>query len=235
MNLLLFSNSTNAGQPYLGYTLPALEEFLKESDNILFIPYAAVTFSYDEYTQKVNDAFAAINKAVTGIHKKPDKVSAVREADTIIVGGGNTFHLLKTLQEQGIMEVIAEQVKSGTKYVGWSAGSNLTCPSIKTTNDMPVVEPQSFKALNLIPFQINPHYLDANPDGHAGETREQRIEEFLQVNQAMYVVGLREGSYLSINGSRIKLHGGPNARIFHFNRDSLELSSRDKLDFLIQN
>jgi len=235
MRLLLISNSTNPGEPYLDYPRNNIKEFLgKKPVMALFIPYAAVTFSYETYEEKVNERFREIGHEVTSIHRFKDPVAAVEKADAIVVGGGNTWKLLKTIRDNRLIDIIREKVISGTPYIGWSAGSNMACPTIKTTNDMAIVEPDSFNAFNLIPFQINPHYLDVNPKGHAGETREQRIEEFIEVNQDLYVVGLRESSMLLIDNKIIKLIGPRKARIFKKGTIPKELSTEDDFSFLIK-
>ena len=183
MRLLLISNSTNPGEPYLDYPKENIRKFLGEkSVKALFLPYAAVTFSYDAYKEKVLERFREIGHEIISIHQFDDPLKAVNEASAIVVGGGNTWKLLKIIQENKLIDIVRKKVLAGTPYIGWSAGSNVACPTIKTTNDMPVVEPESFNSFNLIPFQINPHYLDVNPSGHAGETREQRIEEFIEAN-----------------------------------------------------
>ncbi|MBU0763536.1 MAG: dipeptidase PepE [Bacteroidetes bacterium] len=234
MRLLLISNSTMAGQPYLDYPKYDIKKFLGASiRKTLFIPYAGVTFSYDEYTAKVQERFDEIGYIVDPIHRHPDPAEAVRNAEAIVVGGGNTFHLLKTIRDNKLIEAVQEKVIAGTPYVGWSAGANMACPTIRTTNDMPVVEPDTFGAFNLVGFQINPHYLDANPDGHAGETREQRIEEFLVVNPGIYVVGLREGSMLQVEEKTIKLIGNRSARIFRKGEKPFELTAENNFDFLL--
>ncbi len=234
MKLLLISNSTNAGEAYLDYPKYQIKGFLgAQVKKALFIPYAAVTFSFDDYTTKVNERFNEIGYEIDPIHKHNDPVGAVNNAEAIIVGGGNTFQLTKMMQENLLIEAIREKVKSGTPFVGWSAGANVACPTICTTNDMPIVQPENFNVFNLVPFQINPHYLDANPDGHAGETREMRIEEFLEANPGIYVVGLREGTILHIEDSSIKLIGKRNARIFKKGQKPIELSSEDDFRFLI--
>ena len=195
MRLLLISNSTNPGEQYLDYPKQNIREFLGDKHiKALFIPYAAVTFSYDDYELKVRDRFREVGHDIISIHHYTDPVSAVQKASAIVVGGGNTWMLLKLLHDHKLIEPVREKILAGTPYIGWSAGSNVACPTIRTTNDMPVAEPSSFRAFNLIPFQINPHYLDANPAGHAGETREQRIEEFIEVNPGIWVAGLREGT-----------------------------------------
>ena len=234
MKLLLLSNSTNAGEEYLGFSKNLVKEFLGEKEvNILFIPYAAVTFSYDEYKKKVNDAWKEIGYQVKSIHHFSNPEEAIRKAEVIVVGGGNTWQLVKLLHAFRLMEEISKKVKKGTPYIGWSAGSNIACPTLKTTNDMPIVEPERFDALNLVPFQINPHYLDVNPAGHGGETREQRIEEFLFMNKDVYVVGLREGTLLYYNEGKLKLVGERSARIFKNGEYPRELNQVDDFSFLI--
>ena len=199
MNLLLISNSTNAGEPYLQYPIKNIGNFLAGVKEVVFVPYAAVTFSYAEYEAKVQARFNEIGVKVRSIHRAKNPRKMIREAEAICVGGGNTFALAKKMQQQGLMTAILSKIKQGTPYVGWSAGSNVCCPTICTTNDMPIVEPESFKAIGAVKFQINPHYLDANPEGHAGETREQRIAEYIVANPRRWVVGLREGWNLSAN------------------------------------
>lgn len=234
MRLLLISNSTNAGEPYLDYPKHEIASFLgKKSIKALFIPYAAVTFSFDDYEKKVSDRFREVGHDVVSIHRFKDPVKAVKEADAIVVGGGNTWNLLKMMQENGMIEPVREKVLSGTPYIGWSAGSNVACPTIMTTNDMPITEPGSFSAFNLIPFQINPHYLDANPDGHAGETREQRIKEFLVINPDLYVAGLREGTLFRIEQSSIELIGPRPMRLFRKGSDPVEYKAGENLSFLL--
>ena len=234
MRLLLISNSTNPGEPYLDYPKHTIKNFLGDKPlNCLFIPYAAVTFSFDEYEEKVNNRLAEVGHKVTGIHRYDNPLEAVEQAEAIVVGGGNTWQLVKMLQENKLMEAIVKKVEAGTPYVGWSAGSNIACPTLKTTNDMPIVEPLEFKTLQLIPFQINPHYLDENNDNHGGETREVRITEFIHANKEMYVVGLREGCILEYENNNLKLIGSRSARIFHYGKETLELTEQDDFNFLI--
>ena len=234
MRLLLISNSTNAGEAYLGHPKEAIQEFLgQEPVTALFIPYAAVTFSYDAYEQKVQNRFREIGHDVQGIHHADDPVEAVKNAKAIVIGGGNTFHLLREMQKNKLVDIIRERVLDGVPYIGWSAGSNVACPTIRTTNDMPIVEPEGFMALNVIPFQINPHYLDTNPEGHAGETREMRIREFLVANPDSYVVGLREGTMLHIEDKTIELAGPRKARIFKCDEEAAELAPGDDFSFLL--
>jgi dipeptidase E len=235
MRLLLISNSTNAGEEYLDYPKSNIRNFLGNKPvKALFIPYAAVTFSFDLYEQKVKNRFSEVGHDVISIHRFNDPVKAVEEAEAIVVGGGNTWQLLKMVQDNNLIEAIVKKVRGGTPYIGWSAGSNLACPTIRTTNDMAITEPRSFKAFGLIPFQINPHYLDANPAGHAGETREQRIEEFIEVNPGMYVLGLREGTMLLVEHGKMKLIGPRNARIFLRGNAPAEMGEGEDLSFLLR-
>jgi dipeptidase E len=235
MRLLLISNSTNPGEAYLDYPKHHIKKFLgPEPVRALFIPYAAVTFSYDVYETKVSERFREIGHDVRSIHHFSDPVTAVNEADAIVVGGGNTWKLLKTMQDNRLIDPIRQKVISGTPFIGWSAGSNVACPTIRTTNDMPVIQPHSFNSLNLVPFQINPHYLDANPAGHAGETREQRIEEFTELNPEVFVAGLREGTMILYENDRLTLEGPRKMRVFKKGTAPEEFSHEDDLAFLLK-
>jgi dipeptidase E len=233
MRLLLISNSTNAGEAYLEHPLDQIKSFLGSKVEALFIPYAGVTISFDEYTTRVRKRFQEIGHEITSVHEADDPVRAVRQAEAIVVGGGNTFHLAKLMQKHDLIDAIREKILAGTPYIGWSAGSNMACPSIRTTNDMPIVEPVSFQALNLVPFQINPHYLDANPEGHAGETREMRIEEFIEANPGIFVVGLREGTMFLVEKETMQLMGTRPARIFKKDQNPQELEPGADFSFLL--
>lgn len=233
MKLLLISNSTNIGEPYLKYPINKIREFLDGINEIVFIPYAGVTFSYADYEAKVQERFNEIGVKVISIHRANDPLATINQAEAICVGGGNTFALTKMMHEQGLMSAILSKLKSGTPYIGWSAGSNVACPTICTTNDMPIVEPQSFKAINAVKFQINPHYLDANPEGHAGETREQRILEYIEANPDKYVVGLRESSMLDYQDGKIQLVGERSMRIFKKGIEPFEVEAGADLSFLL--
>ncbi len=235
MNLLLISNSTNAGEAYLEYPKQNIKDFLSSQGvkKVLFVPYAGVTLCWNDYESRVRERFAEIGIEVEGIHTVANPAQAVMEAEAVVVGGGNSFSLLKYMQDYGVMEPIRQRVAQGMPYVGWSAGSNMSCPGLYTTNDMPIVEPMSFKALGLVPFQINPHYLDAHPDGHAGETREQRIEEFIAMNRGIYVAGLREGCMLEVRGGRVEHIGGRTLRVFKHGEAPREFKSGDDLSFLL--
>jgi dipeptidase E len=233
MKLLLISNSTTAGQPYLEWPLEHIRKFLGCVDSVAFVPYAAVTFSYDDYEAKVQARFDELGIEVRSVHREADPARAIREAEAICVGGGNTFALLKKMQELGLVDAIRLAVTElGTPYVGWSAGSNICCPTISTTNDMPIVEPETFKAVGAIPFQINPHFLDAHPEGHAGETREQRIEEYIEANAGVWVAGLREGCLLKMEDGPMKLIGPSSMRVFRRGDVPREVAPGDDLSFL---
>lgn len=236
MRLLLISNSTNAGEPYLDYPKKQIQDFLgTEEKECLFIPYAGVMIGFDDYEVRVKERFAEIGHSVTSIHHADDPITAVREADAIVVGGGNTFQLIKMIHDNGLIDPVRKKVFSGTPYVGWSAGSNVACPTIRTTNDMPILEPRSFDAFHLVSFQINPHYTDLNPPGHAGETREDRIMEYLEANRNETVLGLREGCMFRIEGIQMRLIGKKSVRIFQYNRETVELDcDHDFSAFLIQ-
>lgn len=235
MRLLLISNSTNPGEQYLDYPSEHIKSFLgKERVQALFLPYAAITFSYDEYETKVSQKFRALGHDIVSIHHFCDPVSAVKSAQAIVVGGGNTWKLLKMVRDYNLIEPVKQKVNGETPYIGWSAGSNVACPTIMTTNDMPVVEPDSFAAFSLVPFQINPHYLDTNPPGYAGETREQRIEEFLEVNPGINVAGLREGTMLLREDDKLRLIGPKTIRIFSKGSAAAEFGASDDLSFLLR-
>jgi len=235
MRLLLLSNSTNAGEGYLEYPMPQIIAFLgNKTTKCLFIPYAAVTFSFDEYEDKVKKKFKEIGHDVVSIHTLSSPIKAVESAEVIVIGGGNTFHLLKMLQQTNIIEAIKSRVANGIPYIGWSAGANIACPTICTTNDMPIVETSGFKGLNLIPFQINPHYNDVVLPGHAGETRDQRIAEFLAANPLITVVGLREGTMLKYEQNTLALIGDKATKIFNYNKLPYDLGKESSFNFLLE-
>jgi dipeptidase E len=224
-----------AGEPYLDYPKNNIKEFLgPDIKKTLFIPYAGITFSYDEYAAKVQERFTEIGYELEGIHTYSDPVAAVKNAEAIIVGGGNTFHLVHQLHANKLIDAIKERVNKGVPFVGWSAGSNVACPTLRTTNDMPIIEPASFDTINMVPFQINPHYLDANPDGHAGETREARLEEFIYINPDVYVAGLREGCMFLVEDGKIEHIGSRPCRIFKKDMEPYELNSGDDFNFLLK-
>ena len=251
MKLLLISNSTNYKENYLGWCLPLIKQFFKRcsisgniKNDILFIPYAGVNIggkaypaSYDAYASRIKNIFEPLGYHVTSIHEAADPIKAVNNASTIIVGGGNTFHLVAELHKHKLIEPIRRKVMEGTPYIGWSAGSNVACPTLMTTNDMPIIMPECFKCLDLVPFQINPHYIDAYPEEindairHGGETRQVRIDEFLAVNQEITVAGLREATALWVEGDKMCLKGERNMRVMRYNGDNQEFKPRTILDF----
>lgn len=232
-NLLLLSNSTNYGESYLQYPEIYIKNFLSAPKQLLFIPYAAVSFSWSEYEQKVSHRFAQWGYRVTSIHHYSDVKQAIREAQAIVVGGGNTWQLVRILFQQDLLEVIRKRVEDGVPYVGWSAGANIACPTLQTTNDMPIVNPLTFETLNLVPFQINPHYTDASLENHGGETRDMRIHEFTVANPNTYVVGLREGTMLKVQDDTICLEGEYPARIFKHQQEPFEVDQASDLSFLL--
>jgi dipeptidase E len=232
--LLLLSNSTNFGEPFLQYPIWTIQEFLGPTvSELLFVPYAGVRLCFSDYTARVRDRFREIGIAVTSVHETENPAAAVERASAIVVGGGNTFCLLDCLYTQGLVERLRERVLQGVPYVGWSAGSNVACPTIRTTNDMPIVEPPSLNALGLVPFQINPHYTDATLPNHGGETRAERLTEFLEMNPTMSVIGLREGTMLRIEDERIELLGDKPARVFRKGREVVEPSPGEAIQFLL--
>ncbi len=242
-NLLLISNSTNAGEEYLNWPRPHIQEFVNENQvkTAVFVPFAGVNLSpdgleasFDAYEKRVQNVFSDFGVTITSLHKVEEPKDAVKKAEMIIVGGGNTFHLVKMMHKLGLMKAIRSRIKKGIPYIGWSAGSNVACPTLCTTNDMPITEPKSFKCLKVIPFQINPHYLDAHPEGHGGETREQRINEYLVVNNKMYVAGLREACLFKIKNNDIKLVGERKLRVFRHNVEPQELTAADDISFLMK-
>lgn len=228
--LLIASTSTLHGGTYLDYLKEPILQHFAGCQTILFIPYARPGgISHDDYTQKVRATFEPWGIAVRGIHEFENPANAIQEAEGIFTGGGNTFVLVEQLYKNGLMEILQTQLESGTPYLGTSAGSNILGQSMHTTNDMPIAYPPHFKTLGLVPFNLNPHYLD--PDGqstHMGETREMRIQEFHSFHQTA-VLGLREGSWLDVKGEAITLKGDLSARLFQHDQVPLELESGTEL------
>lgn len=224
MRLLLLSNSTNPGGAYLAWPREHLADFLRHDGagasaprrRVAFVPYAGVRVRWDDYTARVAEALGELGCDVVGVHADGDPAGAVAAADVVAVGGGNTFRLLERLHATGLVEAIRARVRAGVPYVGWSAGSNVACPTIRTTNDMPVVEPPTFTALGLVPFQINPHYTEARLPNHGGETRPERLLEFVELNREMPVVGLPEGTALRVEDGGVTLVGGAPAVVFRY-------------------
>ena len=232
-SIIIASTSTLHGGSYLEYILPALKQHFQNCNSILFIPYARPGgITHDDYTAKVAEAFATINISVKGIHEFENAGHAIKNAEGIFTGGGNTFLLVTQLYQQNAMQILSETVKNGTPYLGTSAGSNICGLSMQTTNDMPIVYPPSFQTLGLIPFNLNPHYLDPEVNSqHMGETRETRIKEFHAFN-AIPVLGLREGSWLEVKGEKIILKGSLQARLFKQNQNPEELETESDLSHL---
>jgi dipeptidase E len=219
--LLLISTSTVFGTRYLEHAFGELRDTLAGVRRVLFIPYALK--DRDAYAAKAREAFAELGFELSSLHEAADPRRAVEQAEAVFCGGGNTFRLLKAVSDAGVLTVLRGRALEGMPYTGASAGSNLACPTIKTTNDMPIVQPPSFDALGLVPFQINPHYLDPAPGStHMGETRETRIREFHEESETP-VVGLREGAMVRVEGDAMLLKGLAGARLFRRGQDPLEL------------
>lgn len=222
-----------------------IEEFLQgTAKNIAFVPYAGVDVagkvypaSYDAYTERVQKVFEKFGKKIISTHSAENPVEVINNADIIMVGGGNTFHLVAELHRNKLIEAIRRKVMEGTPYIGWSAGSNVACPTLCTTNDMPIVMPESFKCLDLVPFQINPHYIDPYPEEindairHGGETRQVRINEYLAVNKEKAVAGLREGTALWIDHERITLRGTRKMIVLRYGQEPTEKNPGDTFEF----
>lgn len=209
-HVLMLSSSRQGSEPYLEHARALIFAHLGDIRDLLFVPYAAVTQSYDAYVDAVATALPECN--VTGLHSVEDPVAAINNAkqngQAIVVGGGNTFHLLSTLYANALIVPMKHAIADGTPYIGWSAGSNICGQSIRTTNDMPIIEPPSFDALDIVPFQINPHYTDYQPPGHNGETRDQRLAEFTTLNPTTPVVAIREGTALKLSESILTFEDG---------------------------
>jgi dipeptidase E len=229
--ILLISNSTLHGSGYLDHAEAEIRSFLGDVQRVLFVPYAL--FDRDKYAETARQRFEKMGLELSSIHNAADPVQAVKDTGAIFIGGGNTFRLLKALYDFELLDPIRERVNSGMPYIGSSAGSNVAAPTIKTTNDMPIVQPPSFNALGLVSFQINPHYLDPDPNSkHMGETREERLVQFLEENDTP-VVGLREGAMLQIENGEVVLRGSTGARIFRKGLDPVETTPVAKLTVLV--
>ena len=233
--LLLLSNSRDPDGRYLHHCRDALAAHLAGVREVAFVPYAGVGVSWDAYTAKVRDALAPLGVRVTGVHASDDPVAAVRAADAIAVGGGNTFHLLATMQRTQVLDAVRARVLAGVTYVGWSAGSVVACPTLGTTNDMPIVQPPAgFGALGLVRFQINAHFTDAHPPGFQGETRRERLAEYLVANPDARVVGLPEGDWLEVQGAAITLRGAHAAVLFRSGAEAAELGTDAEIGAVLE-
>jgi dipeptidase E len=229
--ILLISNSTLHGGGYLDHAEAEIRSFLGHVDRILFIPFAL--YDHDSYSAKARNRFSAMGYELDSIHEAQDPLEAVDEMQAIFIGGGNTFRLLKALYAFNLLSAIQRRIERGVHYIGSSAGANVAGPTIKTTNDMPIVEPPSFNALGLVSFQINPHYLDPDPGStHMGETREERILQFLEENETP-VVALREGAMVRVEQGSITLKGSSGARIFRRDKATIEIEPGSNLDELL--
>lgn len=228
--ILLISNSTLYGSGYLDHAENEIRDFLAGAKEVLFVPYAL--YDRDAYTAMARERLEKIGYGLQSIHTTPDAKRAVNSAEAIFIGGGNTFRLLNALYEADVLHAIQMRVAAGMPYIGSSAGSNVAGPTIKTTKDMPIIQPPSFDALDLVPFQISPHFLDPDPNStHMGETQEERILQFLEENDTP-VAGLREGAMVRAeNGSHI-LKGSSGARIFRKGQEPVETNPGDQLDHL---
>lgn len=222
--IIIASTSTIHGGQYLDYLLDTLKVHFKDTEEIVFVPYARPSgITHDQYTKKASEAFNKIEKKLVGLHTFKNPKEAIENAKGIFVGGGNTFVLVNALYKFNLIEGLQDAIKNGTPYLGTSAGSNICGLTMNTTNDMPIVYPPSFKTLGFVPFNINPHYLDPDPNSkHMGETRETRIKEFHQFN-TQPVVGLREGSWIEVKDDNLQLKGSLQARIFEHNQEPYEI------------
>ena len=229
--LLLISSSRVHGSGYLDHCEAEIRDFLGSVEQVLFVPFALG--NQPAYAGRVKDRLGRMGLRVTSLHEARDSIAVVQQAESIFIGGGNTFRLLDALYRGNLLGAIQRQIDAGSPYLGSSAGSNVACPTIKTTNDMPIVQPPSFEALSLVPFNLNPHYLDPDPAStHMGETREERIREFHEMNDPP-VVGLREGAMLRIEGEQVALRGTMGARVFVKGELPREYSPGSALDFLL--
>ena len=232
--LLLSSSRVPDREEYLTWAADEIRDFLGPVRTVAFVPFAGVTISRDEYSARTADAFTAMGIGVRPVLHEIDAAERIRAAEAIVVGGGNTFWLLHLLQRSGALDALGERVRAGAPFIGWSAGSNIACPTIRTTNDMPIVAPRSLDALGLVPFQVNPHYTDWQQPNHRGETRADRLKEFIEVNRDVTVVGLREGGILRLEGSALTLGGvAPDAVLFRHGTEPRAVQKGSDLSFLL--
>jgi dipeptidase E len=223
MDLLLLSNSRSPDGSFLVHAIDEIAAVAAGRKRALFIPFAAVTDPWEAFTGKVGAVFARAGVTVEAVPSSGSD-AAVAGAEMVVIGGGNTFHLLRECRRRGLIAPIAARVRDGAPFIGWSAGANLACPTISTTNDMPIVDPQGFDALGLVEFQINPHFTNALPAGHQGETRERRIAEYLAANPERTVIGLPEGDWLRVTGGTVLLGGPHAAPVFRAGRSTVMLA-----------
>lgn len=234
INALLLSNSTMPGGEFFDWPRRFVQPFFAATaDNLIFVPFAAVTISYDDYSSRVKTAFSSIELQIKSIHEFADAKAAISAASGIIVGGGNTFALLARMYESDILDTIRDRVNRGVPYVGWSAGANVACPTIMTTNDMPIIQPPRFAALNLVPFQVNPHYHELKFEGQGGETRKERLEEYVHMNPGVRVVGLPEGTLIRRNDDKLALEGKGTARLYEHGKDVRSIDAGSDISFML--
>jgi dipeptidase E len=234
MRLLLISNAKREGMGYLEHAAGYFRDFYRGLvKEILFVPFAGVNKTNDAYVEQIRPVFRSLGIGVTGIHVAAEPLTAVRAAEAIVIGGGSTWKLLRELRQLELLAPIRSRVLSGLPYAGWSAGANVACPTIMTTNDMPICDPGGFDALALVPFQINPHYLHGNPPGFKGETREERIAEFGVLHPRAWVAGLREGTAFLVEDDSIRLLGEAQCRIFRHGQEPREVGAGDDIGFLL--
>jgi dipeptidase E len=222
------------GTNFFSWAKPVVKAFLDAGINeVIFIPFAAVTISYDTYSETVSNAFKDIGFRLRPIHREADMAGAIRDAQAIVIGGGNSFALLNSVYAHGLLTVIKGRVHDGTPYVGWSAGANLACPTIKTTNDMPVVVPPALDALNLVSFQINPHYHELKFENQGGETRRERLQEFLVLNPDKKVIGLPEGMFIERKDDLLVVGGNGTAKLFESGKPIREVHAGENVSYLL--
>jgi dipeptidase E len=232
--LLLLSNSTMPGTSFFTWPRPYVTGFLGDKPrNLVFIPFAAVTFPMDEYEDVVRKVFNEMNYSIFSVHRVSNKWKAIEDAEGIVVGGGNSFALLSRMYSDGLVDLVQQKIQSGTPYIGWSAGANLACPTIKTTNDMPIVYPPSLDALNLVPFQINPHYHELKFENQGGETRKERLAEFLMMNPTLQVIGLPEGMLLQREDESLTVKGSGTARLYQSGKATVEIAEGSDVSYLL--
>jgi dipeptidase E len=236
--ILAFSSSKAGNGGYLEAAAPVIKDFLGDRVlNIAFIPFASVDNDYDEYTSMVKKALQDLPFRIDTVLPGNAK-EVIERADVIMAGGGNTFKLLHDIYEFKLLDIIRDKAGNSTPYIGWSAGSNIICPTIGTTNDMPVIEPKSFNALGLLPFQVNPHYTNTKPEGHNGESRDQRLEEFIKLNPGVPIVALPEGTALKLENGMLKFIGQMPGFLFYSEGDNTEMVRKginvnDDISFLL--
>ena len=233
--ILAFSSSRSGSSGYLETALPLIKNFLGDKPlQVAFIPFATAGNDYEVYADNVRTALKSLPHTITTVNQK-DAKNSIEQSDVIMVGGGNTFKLLHDIYEANILDAIRNKVSSGKPFIGWSAGSNILCPSISTTNDMPIIEPKSFNALGLFPFQINPHYVNEKPAGHNGETRDQRLAEFMTMNPGISVVGLPEGTALHLEDGVLRFIGPQKGLLLYADENNIrkEITDGEDLSFLL--